>query len=341
MRVAIAILNWNGKALLEKFLPDVIKHSPDYADVYVIDNNSSDDSVEFIASNFTSVKIIQNADNYGFSKGYNEGLKKVSADYFVLLNSDIQVTQNWIDRIIALMETDTTIAACQPKLLNYNVRDEFEYAGGAGGFIDKWGYPFCRGRIFDSFEKDTDQYNDTREIFWASGACLFIRSTVYNEAGGLDEDFFAHMEEIDLCWRIRNLGYKIIYCPDAVVYHVGAGTLAKRNPQKTFYNFRNNLLMLCKNHAPGFFGMKLIFRGVLDGMAAFKFLLSGDANHFFAVLRAHISFYSMLGKMLKKRKTIQKKIKRYSISCVYRRSIVWEYFVKKKKKFSELNRKLF
>ena len=307
MRVAIAILNWNGKALLEKFLPDVIKHSPDYADVYVIDNNSSDDSVEFIASNFTSVKIIQNADNYGFSKGYNEGLKKVSADYFVLLNSDIQVTQNWIDRIIALMETDTTIAACQPKLLNYNVRDEFEYAGGAGGFIDKWGYPFCRGRIFDSFEKDTDQYNDTREIFWASGACLFIRSTVYNEAGGLDEDFFAHMEEIDLCWRIRNLGYKIIYCPDAVVYHVGAGTLAKRNPQKTFYNFRNNLLMLCKNHAPGFFGMKLIFRGVLDGMAAFKFLLSGDANHFFAVLRAHISFYSMLGKMLKKEKQYKKK----------------------------------
>jgi GT2 family glycosyltransferase len=341
MKVAIAILNWNGKSLLEKFLPDVLKNIPAYADVYVIDNASSDDSVKYIYSNFSSVKIIQNAKNFGFAKGYNVGLKNINADYFVLLNSDVQVTRNWIEPVIALMESDTEIAACQPKLLNYKERDEFEYAGGGGGYIDKWGYPFCRGRIFNSFEKDSGQYNDSREIFWASGACLFIRSTVYNEAGGLDEDFFAHMEEIDLCWRIRNLGYKIMYCPDAVVYHVGAGTLAKMNSQKTFYNFRNNLLMLCKNHAPGSLGLKLILRGVLDGFAGIKFLLAGDVAHFVAVIRAHFSFYSMLGKTLMKRKAIQKKTKHYSSSCVYRGSIVWEYFVKGKRKFSELNLKLF
>ena len=348
MRVAIAILSWNGKVLLEKFLPDVIKHSPAYAEVYVIDNASSDDSVKFIASNFTSVKVVQNIDNYGFAKGYNEGLKKITqidafgeADYFVLLNSDVQVTKNWIEPIIALKESDKRIAACQPKLLNYNVQDEFEYAGGGGGFIDKWGYPFCRGRIFNSFEKDTDQYNDTREIFWASGACLFIRSKNYFEAGGFDEDFFAHMEEIDLCWRIRNLGHKIMYCPNAVVFHIGAGTLAKANPKKTFYNFRNNLLLLCKNHAPEYFLLKFILRGSLDGLAGMKFLFSGDVADFFAVIKAHFSFYSMFFKTMKKRKTIQKKIKHYTTGCVYRGSIVWEYFVKGKRKFSELDEKLF
>ena len=341
MRVAIAILNWNGKALLEKFLPDVIKHSEGVADVYVIDNNSTDDSIELINSKFTSVKIIRNIDNYGYAKGYNEGLKKITADYFVLLNSDVQVTENWIQPVVSLMDSDPSIAACQPKLLNYNVKDEFEYAGGGGGFIDKWGYPFCRGRIFNSFEKDAGQYNDTREIFWASGACLFIRSKIFNEAGGLDEDFFAHMEEIDLCWRIRNLGYKIMYCSQSTVYHVGAGTLAKMNPQKTFYNFRNNLLLLCKNHAPGFFRVKFFLRAILDGFAGIRFLLSGEFSHFFAVIRAHFSFYSMLGKTLQKRKHIQKNIKRYATHCVYKGSIVWEYFLIGKKKFSELDEKLF
>ena len=341
MKVAIAILNWNGKPLLEKFLPYVLKNIPAYAEVFVIDNASSDDSVKFISASFPSVKIIQNDKNYGFAKGYNEGLKKITADYFVLLNSDVQVTPHWIEPIVGLMESDKTIAACQPKLLNYNVRNEFEYAGGGGGYIDKWGYPFCRGRIFNSFEKDNGQYNDIREVFWASGACLFIRASVYNEAGGLDEDFFAHMEEIDLCWRIRNLGYKIIYCPDSMVYHVGAGTLAKMNPQKTYYNFRNNLLMLCKNHAPGLLRTKLLLRGIFDGLAGIKFLFAGDVAHFFAVIRAHFSFYSMLGKTLKKRKAIRKNIKRYATNCVYRKSIVWEYFVNGKKKFSELDKNLF
>ena len=341
MRIAIAILNWNGKALLEKFLPDVIRHSQGVADVYVIDNNSSDGSVEFLSSSFTSIKIIQNTDNYGFAKGYNEGLKQIKADYFVLLNSDVQVTENWIQPVIALMESDLKIAACQPKLLNYNIRDEFEYAGAAGGFIDKWGYPFCRGRMFTSFEKDHGQYNDTREIFWASGACLFIRASAFNEAGGLDEDFFAHMEEIDLCWRIRNLGYKIFYCSDSTVYHVGAGTLAKQDPKKTFYNFRNNLLLLAKNHAPEYFVLKLLLRGSLDGIAGLRFLLSGDLFHFFALLKAHFSFYALLGKMLIKRREFKKKIVHYCDTCVYNGSVVWTYFGRGKKKFSELSQKMF
>lgn len=341
MRIAIAILNWNGKALLEKFLPNVIKYSQGFADIYIIDNNSSDDSVRFITSAYTSVKVISNSKNYGFAQGYNEGLKHISADYFVLLNSDVEVTANWIQPVIALMDSDSTIAACQPKLLNYNVLDEFEYAGGGGGFIDKWGYPFCRGRIFDSFEKDAGQYNDTREIFWASGASLFIRSKVFFEAGGFDEDFFAHMEEIDLCWRIRNLGFKIMYCSASTVYHVGAGTLAKKNPRKTYYNFRNNLLLMCKNHAPEFFYLKLFLRLCMDGLAGIKFLFSGEVTHFFAIIRAHFGFYALFFKMMRKRISIRENSKQYATSCVYRGSIVWQYFVKGKKKFSELDKTYF
>jgi len=341
MRIAVAILNWNGKNLLKKFLPDVIEHSNGVADVYVIDNNSSDDSVNFISSNFPAIKIVSNSSNFGFAKGYNDGLKSINAEYFILLNSDVQVTKGWIEPMISLLNSDKNIAACQPKILNFNVRNEFEYAGGGGGFIDKWGYPFCRGRIFDSFEKDNGQYNDVREIFWASGACLFIRSQFFFEAGGFDEDFFAHMEEIDLCWRIRNLGQNIFYCPDSVVFHVGAGTLAKMNPEKTYYNFRNNLLLLCKNHAPEFFYMKFILRGSLDGIAGIKFLLSGNISHFFAVIQAHFGFYVLFSKMMRKRKNIQKRIKRYATSCVYRGSIVSEYFLKGKRKFSELNKELF
>lgn len=341
MRVAVAILNWNGKKLLEKFLPDVIAHSSGIADVYVIDNNSSDESVSYISSTFPSVKVILNSNNFGFAKGYNDGMKSISAEYFILLNSDVQVTDGWISPIISLMDSNRNIAACQPKILNYNVRDEFEYAGGGGGFIDKWGYPFCRGRIFNSFEKDNGQYNDVCEIFWASGACMFIRSDIFFKTGGFDQDFFAHMEEIDLCWRIRNLGSDIYYCPDSVVYHIGAGTLAKMNPKKTFYNFRNNLLLLCKNHAPDFFYLKLFLRGSLDGIAGIKFLLSGDVSHFLAVIRAHFGFYLLFSKMMLKRNEIQKEIKRYATSCVYRGSIVLEYFLKGKRKFTELKKGLF
>ena len=341
MRAAVVILNWNGKSLLEKFLPFVVKYSEGIADIHVIDNASSDKSAEFISSNFTSVKVIQNIDNYGFAKGYNEGLKKINADYFILLNSDVQVTENWLKPILSLMESDKTIAACQPKLLNYNLRDEFEYAGGAGGFIDKYGYPFCRGRIFDSFEKDTGQYNDSREIFWASGACLFIRSDVFYEAGRLDEDFFAHMEEIDLCWRMKNMGHKVMYCADSVIYHIGGGTLSKISPDKTFLNFRNNLILLSKNHSPEYFFIKMLLRLKLDAIAGFRFLVTGSFLHFAAVIRAHWSFFSSLGRTFKKRKAMKKRISHYTDSAIYKRSIVWEYFIKGKKNFFELSEKLF
>lgn len=341
MNTAVVILNWNGKALLERFLPGVVKHSMDAADVYVIDNASTDQSVEFIRSNFTSVKVIELIENKGYAGGYNDGLKQIPADYFILLNSDVEVTPGWIHPVIRLMDADPGIAACQPKLLNQVIRDEFEYAGGGGGFIDKWGYPFCRGRIFDSFEKDHGQYNDRCEIFWASGACLFIRAQAFTEAGGFDEDFFAHMEEIDLCWRIRNLGYKIVYEPGSTVYHVGAGTLAKMSPKKTFFNFRNNLFLLTKNHAPEFFFLKLFLRGSLDGLAGMKFLLSGDVSHFFAVIKAHFSYYAHMGSMLRKRREIKRKVRRYATSCVYKASIVAAYFIGGKKKFSDLSKDLF
>ena len=341
MKIAIVILNWNGKQLLEKFIPTVLQHSKNVATIYVIDNASTDRSISILTEKFPDVKIVQNSENGGYARGYNEGLKKIAADYFVLLNSDVEVTYNWMQPIISLMEADRSIAACQPKILNYNVRGEFEYAGGGGGFIDKWGYPFCRGRVFNSFEKDHGQYDDTREVFWASGACLFIRSNIFLETGGFDEDFFAHMEEIDLCWRIRNLGYKIYYCADSAIYHVGAGTLSKMNPKKTFYNFRNNLLLLCKNHAPEYFYFKLFLRICLDGVAGLRFIVSGEFAHCIAVIKAHFSFYALFKQTLRKRNAIRGQIVRYADNGVYRGSIVWDYFVRGKSKFSDIREDLF
>ena len=341
MKIAIVILNWNGKQLLEKFIPTVLQHSKNVATIYVIDNASTDRSISILTEKFPDVKIVQNSENGGYARGYNEGLKKIAADYFVLLNSDVEVTYNWMQPIISLMEADRSIAACQPKILNYNVRDEFEYAGGGGGFIDKWGYPFCRGRVFNSFEKDNGQYDDTSEVFWASCACLFIRSNIFLETGGFDEDFFAHMEEIDLCWRIRNLGYKIYYCADSAIYHVGAGTLSKMNPKKTFYNFRNNLLLLCKNHAPEYFYFKLFLRICLDGVAGLRFIVSGEFAHCIAVIKAHFSFYALFKQTLRKRNAIRGQIVRYADNGVYRGSIVWDYFVRGKSKFSDIREDLF
>ena len=341
MKIAIVILNWNGKQLLEKFIPTVLQHSKNVATIYVIDNASTDRSISILTEKFPDVKIVQNSENGGYARGYNEGLKKIAADYFVLLNSDVEVTYNWMQPIISLMEADRSIAACQPKILNYNVRGEFEYAGGGGGFIDKWGYPFCRGRVFNSFEKDHGQYDDTREVFWASGACLFIRSNIFLETGGFDEDFFAHMEEIDLCWRIRNLGYKIYYCADSAIYPVGAGTLSKMNPKKTFYNFRNNLLLLCKNHAPEYFYFKLFLRICLDGVAGLRFIVSGEFAHCIAVIKAHFSFYALFKQTLRKRNAIRGQIVRYADNGVYRGSIVWDYFVRGKSKFSDIREDLF
>ncbi|MEO8759865.1 MAG: glycosyltransferase family 2 protein, partial [Bacteroidia bacterium] len=263
-KIAVVILNFNGKKLLQKFLPSVIDNSK-LATIYVADNASTDDSISFLKTDFPQVKIIELIQNYGFAKGYNEALKRVDADYFILVNSDVEVTPNWIEPIINLMETDKAIAAAQPKIVSYNTKDEFEYAGACGGFIDKYGYPFCRGRIFDTIEKDTNQYNNPIEIFWATGACMFVRAQVFNELKGFDGFYFAHMEEIDLCWRIKNTGHKIMVVPGSVVYHVGGGTLNKLSPQKTFLNFRNSLLSLTKNNTSGNLFFKILVRLNLDG----------------------------------------------------------------------------
>lgn len=338
MKVAVVILNWNGKKYLQQFLPSVVQNNPLFSEVIVADNASTDDSVSFVKTSFPQVKIIQNSVNGGFSKGYNDALKQVDAEYYVLLNSDVEVTHGWIDKVIALMDSDSSIAACQPKIKDYNRKAYFEYAGAAGGFIDKYGYPFCRGRILDNLEEDKGQYNDVREVFWATGACLFIRSKCYHEAGGLDEDFFAHMEEIDLCWRLKNLGYKIMYCPDAEVYHVGGGTLNKTSPQKTFLNFRNNLILLFKNHAPQYFLLKIFIRFILDGIAGVKFLLSGEVAHTLAVLKAHFSFYASLGKTIKKRKLLKQRVVGETKTAVYLHSIIADYYLRSNKTFKEIDK---
>jgi GT2 family glycosyltransferase len=336
MKIAVVILNWNGKSFLEKFLPQVIAYNAPGSEVIVADNASTDDSIDFLTKHYPQVRIIRNSVNGGFAKGYNDALKHVQAEYYVLLNSDVEVTPRWIEPVIELMDSDVSIAACQPKLRAYNSRQHFEYAGAAGGFIDKFTYPFCRGRIFDSFEEDHGQYDDAKEVFWATGACLFVRSSAYHLVSGLDEDFFAHMEEIDLCWRMKNRGYRIMYCPGSTVFHVGGGTLAKTSPRKTYLNFRNNLVLMCKNHDPRFFFIKLLLRIALDLVAGLKFLASGDLSHFTAVLKAHFSFYGSFGRTMKKRKEIKKHITQYTTTAVYRKSIVIDYYVRGKKKFSDL-----
>ncbi|MBP0902563.1 glycosyltransferase [Mariniflexile gromovii] len=321
LKIAIVVLNWNGKKLLEQFLPSVIEHSKE-ATVYVADNASTDDSVNFVKTAFPLVKIIQNTENGGYAKGYNDALKQVEADVFCLLNSDVEVTKNWLTPIIETFNNEFNSAIIQPKLLDFNKRDYFEYAGAAGGFIDKYGYPYCRGRIFNTIEKDNGQYNDTSEIFWASGACLFIRKHVFNELNGLDEAFFAHMEEIDLCWRAKNKGYAVKYVGQSTIYHVGGATLSNTNPKKTFLNFRNSLFAVTKNAQGNIFFIILI-RLILDGVAGIKFLLEMKPKHILAILKAHISFYGHLKQLLTQRKSTKNKIKYYK-----KASIVVDYFIK-------------
>lgn len=331
MRVAVVILNWNGKSFLEKFLPTVIEYSTD-ANIYVADNASTDDSVTFLRSEFPSVKIIENGGNLGFAGGYNAALKHLEEDIFVLLNSDVEVTKNWIAPIAMLMETDTSIGACQPKILQYGNTDQFEYAGAAGGFIDKHGFPFCRGRIFHHLENDKGQYDNRREVFWATGACMFVRSSAYKELGGLDDDFFAHMEEIDLCWRMKRAGYKIMVEPFSEVHHVGGGTLSKSNPRKTYLNFRNGLELLIKNLPRKRLISTLLIRMVLDGIAAWKFLLSGQSSDFLAVFKAHMTFYKGIRKSFSKRNGNYE-----NINSVYQKSIVFSHFLGSVKEFSQLS----
>ncbi|WP_104736038.1 glycosyltransferase family 2 protein [Hanstruepera ponticola] len=326
MKIAVVILNWNGKKLLEQFLPSVISNS-EGADVYVADNASTDDSVSFLKNNFPSVTIIQNSENGGYAKGYNEALKSIEADIFCLLNSDIEVTKNWLAPIQDTFKNLEDTAIIQPKILDYKNKTYFEYAGAAGGFIDKFGYPYCRGRIFNTVEKDKGQYNDEQNIFWASGACLFIRKPVFDKLGGFDESFFAHMEEIDLCWRAFNMGYKTQYIGLSKVYHVGGATLQNTNPKKTYLNFRNSLFTLVKN-APGNLFILIVTRLLLDGLAGIKFLFEFKFNHLFAILKAHISFYLNFYKYLKKRKSSPKCPQYYKTT-----SIVWDYYIKNNKYF--------
>lgn len=328
--IAVVILNWNGLDLLKEFLPSVVEHSKD-ATLYVADNASTDASVEFVNTHFPVVKIIQNKINGGYAKGYNDALERLTEDIFILLNSDVKVTPNWIAPIKAIFERDPKIAAVQPKILDYKRPTHFEYAGAAGGFIDKFGYPYCRGRIFDNLEINLGQYDDEIEIFWASGACMAVRRDLYNEVGKLDEDYFSHQEEIDICWRFHNYGYKVLYAPKSLVYHVGGATLNNINPKKTYYNFRNSLFNLIKNVPSKKLFIVLFSRMILDGIAALKFLIELKPDHFAAVFQAHMSFYNHLNKFIEKRKKLPKKDNYYSkISVVYRNYGLGQ------KKFSDL-----
>jgi GT2 family glycosyltransferase len=320
MKIAVVILNWNGVNLLEQFLPSIMQFS-DEADIYVADNASTDKSILFVRDHFPTITIIENKNNFGFAQGYNEALKSVDAEIFALVNSDIEVTRNWLKPIIETFNKEPQTAIIQPKILDFKRKEYFEYAGAAGGYIDKYGYPYCRGRIFETIEKDEGQYDDYCEILWASGACFFIRSSVYNDLKGFDNDFFAHQEEIDLCWRAFNKGHKIKYNSQSVVYHVGGATLEMGNPKKTFLNFRNSLLMIVKNSPKQKLYWILFIRLILDGVAGIKFLFQGKIKHFLAIIKAHFSFYRLFSINYKKRSSIQSN-KYYKL-----KSVVLNYYV--------------
>lgn len=337
--VAIAILNWNGKALLEQFLPSITQYS-DAAKIYVIDNASTDNSEAYVTEHWPTVRWIQNEGNGGYAKGYNDGLKHIEEPYAVLLNSDVEVSPSWLQPLVKAMETDHKLAAVQPKIKDLKNKNFFEYAGACGGYMDYLGYPFCRGRLFYELEEDSEQYENYEEVFWATGACVMVRTEVFKQVRGLNELLFAHMEEIDLCWRMKNAGYTIGCAPQSVVYHLGGGTLDKLNERKTFLNFRNNLIILFLN-LPTAEAFTIIFsRLVLDGAAALKFLLDKQPKHFLAVLRAHFAFYGLFAKLAKQKKTTGLTPLK-GLSGVYHKSLVEAFFLKKQKHFSDLDNDSF
>ena len=340
MKVAVVILNWNGRSMLERFMPSVVQHSTG-ADIIVADNGSTDDSVAFMQEHYPQVRLILFDKNYGFAGGYNKALDElelrseklgVKYDYYVLLNSDVECTPNWIEPVIEMMEQQPDIAVAQPKLLMYDQKDTFEYAGGAGGFIDSYGYPFCRGRLFSTMEQDHGQYDDPCDIFWATGAAMFVRASVWHQLGGLDGDFFAHMEEIDFCWRVHNADYRVAYCPQSVLYHVGGGTLPKSNPFKTQLNFRNNLSMLYKNLPDNRHFWVLFLRMALDDIAALKFLLEGHRGEYKAVRKAHDEYVAWTPDLRRKREAIKPK----QVPCVYQGNLLVEYYLLRRSTFSAL-----
>jgi len=330
LKIAVVILNWNGEVLLERFLPSVVKFSGD-STIYVADNASTDGSIEFLEKRYPEIKIIKNSTNGGFAQGYNEALQQVDADIFCLLNSDVEVTEGWLHPIPEAFNTLPKAAIIQPKILDLLNKEYFEYAGAAGGFIDQLGYPFCRGRIFQTLEKDEGQYDDTKEIFWATGACMFVRKAVFSELNGFDADYFAHQEEVDFCWRAKNQGHKVYYIGTTKVYHLGGSTLSNMNPKKTYLNFRNSLFSITKN-LPIHKAFIIIFiRLLLDGIAAIRFIFQFRFKHFLAILRAHFSFYRQFRRMYKKREKTKFLLKYYTT-----KSIVWSYFVHQVKNFNIL-----
>jgi len=351
-KIAVVILNYNGEKLFPVFLPSVIEHSTnDFTEIIIADNASTDNSIDYLKANYPQIIRIELSQNHGFAEGYNQALENLKNegeqnnskkfDYYILLNSDVEVTQNWLNPILEIFEKDTekNISAIQPKIRMHAHKHLFEHAGAAGGMIDYLGYPFCRGRIFDTLEEDKSQYDNQIPIFWATGAAMAIRAEVYHDLGGLDKDFFAHMEEIDLCWRIHHTGKKIVYCPESTIFHLGGGTLNPMSERKTYLNFRNGLTLLLKNLPSKNLFFKIYFRMILDGIAGTKFLLDGKPKFTLAILKAHFYMYANLSSILAKRKDNQKKFGNLKLpSIVYPKSIVWQYFAKKNKTFEELEK---
>ncbi|MEP7111473.1 MAG: glycosyltransferase family 2 protein [Ferruginibacter sp.] len=332
--VSIVILNWNGRAYLEKFLPFVLASTYANKTLFVADNASTDDSVIFLQQNYPLVKILANPANEGFAKGYNTALKQVKSDYYVLLNNDVEVTPGWIEPVIELMENDADIAVCQPKILSYRDRRHFEYAGASGGWLDALGYPFARGRVFETLEEDNGQYDDVRACFWATGAAMFVKAADYHAVGGLDEYFFAHQEEIDFCWRLQLAGFKVYVHPGSVVYHVGGATLSRESNLKSFLNFRNNLVMLMKNLPLASVIPTIAFRMVLDAIAAWRGLLGGNSGFFIAILKAHVFLFKWL--LFDQKKSVFPVSRKGKLGGWYPSSVVWQHFIRKKNVFSEI-----
>jgi GT2 family glycosyltransferase len=340
-KVTIVILNWNGQKYLRQFLPSVLSTRYSNFEIIIADNGSTDDSISFLQTSYPSIRLIRFTENLGFAKGYNDALKQVESDYYVLLNSDVEVTAGWLQPQVDLLENDKNIVATQPKILSYNNlpagqsgKKMFEYAGAAGGWLDKYGYPFAKGRVFDVCEEDNGQYDQSEPIFWASGAALFIRSKVFHEMKGFDEYFFAHQEEIDLCWRMQLAGHKIYSCPSSVVYHVGGGTLPRGNSLKTFLNFRNNRIMMSKNLPLSKKLWIVPARNFLDAISAWKGLLTGDGGYFIAILRAQLAFIKWW--LFHQKKSLFPAKKKGNLSGLLQKNMVWQHFAKKKNKFSEI-----
>ena len=335
-KTAIVILNWNGVEMLTRFLPNVLDYSRGEAVVYVADNASTDNSLEVLKMHFPEVRVIVLEKNWGFAEGYNRALGQIDAEYYVLLNSDVEVSHHWLTPLIEFMDNHADVAACQPKLLSMKNRDAFEYAGACGGFIDRYGYPFCRGRLFDTVESDDGQYDYAAEVLWATGACMVVRASDFKEAGGFDARFFAHSEEIDLCWRMRLMGKKIYCIPDSFVYHIGGGTLPKNNPMKTYLNFRNNLTMLYKNLPDGELRHVMRVRLILDYVAAFQALLSGRVGDFKAIINGRKAFKKWLPEYREVRREVQSRRVVRDVTGIYRHSILWQYYAKGHKKYAEI-----